>query len=73
MNIALIKYNGTPYALPEGPVKGYNLRAFFSIKKTHDLWGEGDKDDFLIPEDDSEFEVQDGMRFYSTNKKINQG
>lgn len=71
MNIARIKCDTTDYALPEGEHSGNNLRAFFGVKQTHHLYGERDKDDSLIPEDDATFMVEDGARFYTANKKIN--
>lgn len=71
MQIARIRCNKTPYALPVGLIKGSNLRAFFGVKKTQHLWGECDKDDSLIPEDDSEIMLEDGMHFYTASKKIN--
>jgi hypothetical protein len=72
MEVARIKFNGTPYMLPVGHHSGNNLRAFFGVKKSHHLYGERDKDDAMISEDDAEILVEDGARFYSASKKINQ-
>ena len=73
MQIARISCDGIPYALPEGFHKASNLRAFFGVDDEKHLWGEGDKDDSLIPEDDSEIQIETGMKFYTAHKKINQG
>jgi len=65
---ALITFDGTSYALPEGFHTGRNLRAFFGVPKTHELWGENDKDNSLIPDDDSGILIEDGMSFRAKRK-----
>lgn len=72
MKIARIVCEDTAYVLPEGEHSGANLRAFFGVPEDHDLWGERDKDDVLIPDDDATMLVEDGGRFYMASKKINQ-
>jgi hypothetical protein len=70
MKVARIKCDGTPYMLPEGEHTGANLRAFFGVDAEHELWGERDKDDALIPDDDAEITVEDGARFYTFARAI---
>jgi hypothetical protein len=73
MTIAKIKCNRIDYMLPESVHAGSSLYAFFGVKTSENLWGECDKGDSLIPNDESEVMVEDGMRFHTASKKINNG
>lgn len=70
--IAKITCDGFSYWLPGGEHSGSNLRAFFGIEDDHDLWGEGDKEATLIPNDPNyKIDLESGMKFYSAFKEIN--
>ena len=69
---ANIKHNKTEYALPSGEHKGSNLRAFFGVPDTKDLYYESDEGDDILIEADKLYFVEDRDKFYSISQKINQ-
>ena len=72
MQIARIRCDKIDYALPERSHTGNNLREFFGVPKTKHLYCVGDPEDTLVPEDEEEFYVADGARFFTMSKQINQ-
>jgi hypothetical protein len=73
---ARIKCDRTPYALPAGKHKGSNLRAFFGVPKTKDLWWDSrddENDGAVLVFGEAELEIADGDKFFTAHKEINSG
>ena len=68
---ATIWFDGHRYALPRGEHKGKNLRAFFGVKETHDLFVEMDEGDDVIVSGDTPYFVDERDKFYSVSREIN--
>lgn len=74
MQIAKIKCDRIPYALPWGGHAGSNLRAFFGVPKDKDLYIQMEEgDDFLVEDSDEQYLVEDRDRFYTVFRKITGG
>jgi hypothetical protein len=72
MNIAEIWFNKTKYALPRAEHKGENLRAFFGVPKSKDLYVQSEEGDDILIEDAKPYFVENRDKFYSVSRKINQ-
>lgn len=70
MIIARISCNKFSYSLPTGDHKGSNLRSFFGVKKTHDLFVESESDDDIIIEPKLAYFIEDGDKFYTVHRRI---
>jgi len=69
MQIANIKHNKTNYALLRGEHKGSNLRAFFGVPDSKDLYYESDEGDDILIEAEKPYFVEDRDRFYSISRR----
>lgn len=71
MTTANIFYDGHRYALPRSEHLGSNLRAFFGVPKSRDLFVEMDEGDDVLIEDKLPYFVDERDKFYSVARKIN--
>lgn len=73
MRVARIKCDKTDYSLPVGEHRGSNLRAFFGVPKSKDLYYQSEEGDDILIEDHLPYFVDDRERYYTVSRKINQG
>jgi hypothetical protein len=69
---ANIWYDGRRFMLPRSEHTGDNLRAFFGVPTSKDLFVEMDEGDDVLIEGDKPYFVDERDKFYSVSRKINQ-